>query len=107
MQNGLKSAIEVPLATMKLGDSAWEAMADIARLGNIASASDIEVGARALEVGIWGAYRNVMINLPGIKDNSYKKTIKSEAEAITARAKKYCDDILTVLDKRQSDNAVK
>ena len=107
MQEGLKSAIEVPLATMKLGDSAWEAMADIAKLGNIASASDIEVGARALEVGIWGAYRNVMINMPEIKDNSYKKKIKTEAEAIAARAKKHCDDILTILDNRQSDNAAK
>jgi len=102
MQDGLKSAIEVPLSTMKIGDAAWEAMIGIAKLGNIASASDIEVGARALEVGIWGAYRNVLINLPDIKDNSYKKAIKSEAEAIAARAKKNCDDILTILDNRQS-----
>ncbi len=103
MQDGLKSAIEVPLSTMKLGDGAWEAMIGIAKLGNIASASDIEVGARALEVGIWGACRNVLINLPEIKDNSYKKAIKSEAEAIAARAKINCDDILSIIDNRQKD----
>ncbi len=101
MQDGLKSAIEVPLLTMKLGDAAWEAMIGIAKLGNIASASDIEVGARALEVGIWGAYRNVMINLPDIKDISYKKAIKEEAETIAAKAKTYCEDILTTIDNRQ------
>lgn len=58
---------------MKLGDSAWEMMLEIAKFGNIASKSDVEVGARALEVGIWGAYRNVMINLPGSKMNTSKR----------------------------------
>ncbi len=107
MQKGLKKAIEVQLATMKLGDSAWEAMAGITRHGNPASASDVEVGARALEAGIWGAYRNVLINLPEITDEAFKAAIKAEAGAIAARAKRNCDDILMILDKRQSDGAAK
>ena len=39
---------------MKLGDSAWDMMIEVARHGNINSKSDVQVGARALEVGIWG-----------------------------------------------------
>merc|ERR1719336_2666406 len=58
MQAGLKVAIEVPLTTMRTGDRAWDAMVEMAKTGNIGSKSDLQVGARALEVGIWGAYQN-------------------------------------------------
>lgn len=54
MQLGLRKAVEVPLTTMRLGDGCWETMAEMAKVGNIASKSDLQVGARALEVGIWG-----------------------------------------------------
>ena len=71
MQAGLKKAIEIPLTTMKIGDSAWEAMIEAAKIGNIASKSDIQVGARALELGIWGAWKNVLINMKDIQDTSF------------------------------------
>ncbi len=98
MEQGLKTAIEVPLKTMKLGDSAWEAMQQAAAHGNPACKSDIEVGARALETGIWGAYKNVCINLEGIKDQAYKTRILSEAESIADRAKTQCEEILKIVD---------
>ena len=82
MQAGLKKAIDIPLSTMRIGDEAWDAMTEVARYGNIASKSDVEVGARALETGIWGAYRNVMINMPTIDDEEYKNRITEEAEAM-------------------------
>ena len=100
MQNGLKKAIVVPLSTMKFGDSAWDKMLEIAKYGNIASKSDVEVGARALEVGIWGAYKNVLINLPGIHDEDFKTKISSEAEAIKNRAKEKCEEVLNILCDR-------
>ena len=49
MQLGLKNAIEIPIKTMEAGDGAWDAMCDVAKHGNIASKSDIEVGAKSLE----------------------------------------------------------
>ena len=98
MERGLKTAIEVPLKTMKLGDSAWEAMRKAAAHGNPACKSDIEVGARALETGIWGAYKNVCINMEGLKDRSYKARILSEAETIVSRAKKRCEEILKTVN---------
>lgn len=100
MQEGLKKAIEVPLKTMKLGDVCWDKMEEIAKIGNIASKSDVEVGARALEVGIWGAYKNVMINLPGIKDEAFTAKITAEAEEIKNRARKRSGDILKIIDSR-------
>ncbi len=100
MQQGLKTAIEVPLKAMRIGDDAWEAMRLAARYGNPVCKSDIEVGARALETGIWGAYKNVCINMKGITDEAFKTRILSEAEAIVERARDNCSDILKIVDDR-------
>jgi len=101
MQLGLKKAIEVPLTTMRYGDSVWDTFIEVAKIGNINSSSDVAVGARALEVGIWGAYKNVMINMPQIKDQDYKQKITKEAESISNRAKEKSDEILNILEGRE------
>jgi glutamate formiminotransferase/formiminotetrahydrofolate cyclodeaminase len=100
MQEGLKTAINVPLTTMKYGDAAWDMMIEISKIGNYNSRSDIEVGARALEVGIWGAFKNVEINLDGIKDEKYKTDIHAEAKTIADRAKEKCQECLDIIEKR-------
>jgi glutamate formiminotransferase/formiminotetrahydrofolate cyclodeaminase len=100
MQEGLKKAIEVPISTMKKGDAAWDYMIEIAKYGNPASKSDVEVGARALETGIWGAYKNVLINLPGIKDEEFKKAKIEEVEKILKRAKEKTKEALEILAER-------
>lgn len=101
MQAGLKKAIEIPLTTMKIGDAAWEKMLEAAKCGNIASKSDMQVGARALEVGIWGAYQNVMINMTGIKDEKFVSETTARAEKIKDRATRLCSEILQLLDSRK------
>jgi glutamate formiminotransferase/formiminotetrahydrofolate cyclodeaminase len=100
MEAGLKSAVEVPLAVLRLGDGCWEAMVEMARHGNIASRSDLEVGAKALEAGIWGAYRNVLINLPEIEDEPFRTASAAEAEAAAQRARQRLEDVLAILAGR-------
>lgn len=100
MQAGLKTAIRVPLKTMQLGDEAWDAMCEVARYGNPASKSDVQVGARALETGIWGAYQNVLINMGGIRDEAFKTDILAEAEAMMDRAQEKCAEVLAILGER-------
>lgn len=100
MQEGLKTAIAVPLTTMRLGDSVWSAFFEVARYGNIASKSDTQVGARSLETGIWGAYQNVLINMEGIHDEKYKNEILLEASEIMDRAVENCGKVLDILDDR-------
>ena len=100
MQDGLKTATGVPLKTMQLGDRAWNALCDVARYGNIASKSDIQVGARALETGIWGAYQNVCINAADITDDQFKKEILKEARALVSRSEKKCAEVLEILKNR-------
>ncbi|MCF8107369.1 MAG: glutamate formimidoyltransferase [Desulfohalobiaceae bacterium] len=100
LQAGLKTAVSVPLETMRLGDQAWEALREVARLGNIASKSDIQVGAKALEAGIWGAFQNVRINLEQIKDPDFRTETLDQAWAITRRAEDHCAAILEILEQR-------
>ena len=99
MQAGLKTAIKVPLNTMRLGDQAWEALITTAEHGNPASKSDVQVGARALETGIWGAYQNVLINMVDIEDEEFKTTTLKEAEGMEKRSREMCAQVLSILDK--------
>lgn len=100
MQEGLQRAVTVPLETMRLADGAWDAMAAIAQHGNLAARSDLEVGARALETGIWGAYRNVLVNLEHIEDEAFIRRVTDEAEALHARAVAQRDRVLETVAAR-------
>jgi glutamate formiminotransferase/formiminotetrahydrofolate cyclodeaminase len=100
MQEGLKKAINVPLSVMRISDSCWEWMIQMAKHGNISSKSDLEVGAKSLETGIWGAFKNVEINLPAIEDESYKKEILAEANLILENSGKNFKKVCAELGKR-------
>lgn len=99
MQNGLKTATQVPLGTMRLADRAWDALCLVAQYGNPASRSDTQVGARALETGIWGAYQNVLINLEGIRDADYRRAILDEADGLMNNAREKCGQVLALLER--------
>lgn len=101
LEKGLKTAILVPLTTMRLGDGAWEMLIEVARFGNPASRSDVQVGARALETGIWGAYQNVVINMEGITDEEYRRQTLAEAGALLQRAQQKCQEVLAIVDTRR------
>ena len=103
MQEGLKKAVNVPLSTMRIADGCWNAMMDMAEHGNINSRSDLEVGAKALETGIWGAYRNVLINLGDIRDEDFKRNVLAEAESLAARATEQCRIVLHRLASREEE----
>jgi len=102
IQEGLKTAIRVPLKIMELGDQAWDAMCDVAQYGNIASKSDIQVGARSLEAGIWGACQNVLINLTGIRDQEFRQSTRQKARLLAERASEKCAEVLEILSKRDA-----
>jgi len=100
IQEGMKKAINVPLSVMRISDSCWEWMIQMASHGNIASKSDLEVGAKSLETGIWGAFKNVEINLPTIENKKYKNEILDEANMILENASKNFKKVCATLAKR-------
>lgn len=100
MQEGMKKAIEVPLTVMRISDSCWEHVLELARYGNTASASDLEVGAKCLETGIWGAFKNVKINLPQIEDDVFKEKVLNEAKEIMNRATEMLANVESITAQR-------
>ncbi len=100
MQEALQAAVRVPLEVMRTADGCWEAMAEMAEHGNLASRSDLEVGAAALQAGIWGASRNVAINLPGIEDAGFREATAAEADRLAARADEQKRRVLELLARR-------
>ena len=43
LQEGLKSAVQVPLNVIKTAAKAWDSMVELAKIGNINSKSDLQV----------------------------------------------------------------
>jgi glutamate formiminotransferase/formiminotetrahydrofolate cyclodeaminase len=100
MQAGLQKAVEVPLRTMRIADQCWDPMIALAEHINIAMRSDLEVGARSLETGVWGCCRNVLINLHDIEDNAFCDRTRRDAEALAERAAVKAGEVLEILAGR-------
>jgi glutamate formiminotransferase/formiminotetrahydrofolate cyclodeaminase len=100
MQAGLHQAVAVPLATMRAADRCWDALVELARHGNPASRSDLEVGAKALEAGVWGAGRNVRINLGQIEDLDFRGRTEGECAALEERAAAKLQEVLLACEAR-------
>jgi len=100
IQVAIKNATEVPLHTMKL---CWEVivLADTAaKYGNQNALSDAGVSAITALTGLKSAYFNVLINLPGVKDEVFKKNIREKAENILLQSVELADKIeKSVLEK--------
>lgn len=105
MLEGLKTAIQVPLQGMRTASKAWEFMIGMARIGNIKSMSDLQVGAKCLETGIWGCYQNVLINLGDIADEAFKTEVLAEAETIVSKSKEALEQVLEILKARKEEEA--
>ena len=107
LQAATRRAIESPLQVIRIASRCWESMVQVARVGNPNALSDLQVGARALETGIWGAWRNVEANLPALKD----KQLCAEASELSARSYKEgqeaCAQILEIIASRLAETAAR
>ena len=103
MQDGLESATRVPLHTMELADRAWDPMLEIARVGQYSSRSDIEVGAKALEACLYGAHRNVVINLADIEDEGFRREMEAKADALLERGVEKLAELQAIVEARTGD----
>ncbi len=95
-----KNAIEVPLKVMKTAYENYAVLREMANNGNPASASDVGVGALCTHTAIEGAFLNVKINLPGIKDQDYVKDIMDQAGKISASSVNEKDEILKIVESK-------
>jgi len=99
-EKGILFAISCPKNTMKIGNSAWEALKEIAIHGNINCVSDIQVGAKCIHTGVWGAYQNIQINLSEVEDEKLRTEIAEEAEKDLQIAESCLKEILEIANNR-------
>ncbi|MCB0261144.1 MAG: cyclodeaminase/cyclohydrolase family protein, partial [Calditrichaeota bacterium] len=60
--------------------------AEVAGKGNLNSVSDAGVGAQCALTGVIGGVLNVLINLPQIKDDSFKNEMKTTCAELERQA---------------------
>eukprot|EP00096_Caligus_rogercresseyi_P002153 TRINITY_DN1407_c0_g1_i2.p1 TRINITY_DN1407_c0_g1~~TRINITY_DN1407_c0_g1_i2.p1 ORF type:complete len:171 (+),score=38.38 TRINITY_DN1407_c0_g1_i2:598-1110(+) len=103
MDKGLKKAVGVPFELARLANTCWESANELAKIGNMNCKSDLEVGAKLLEVAVYGASRNVLINLKDIKDEEFKKNMTADIEREVKKSKKECTEVLKILQGRDEE----
>ncbi|NWI17053.1 FTCD cyclodeaminase, partial [Crypturellus soui] len=100
LQQGLKAAVEVPCALAEKASALWPALQELVGHCNLACKSDLQVGAKMLEAGVFGAYCNVMINLKDITDEQFKQVTSQKVSRLLDEAKQNLELVLALLEKR-------
>nr|XP_035138901.2 formimidoyltransferase-cyclodeaminase isoform X3 [Callithrix jacchus] len=101
LQEGLRRAVSVPLTLAETVTSLWPALQELAQCGNLACRSDLQVAAKALEMGVFGAYFNMLINLRDMTDEAFKDQIRHRASSLLQEAKTQAALVLDRLEARQ------
>lgn len=102
MQAGLKKAISVPLEVARSVSKLWDTAKELASIINIGARADLQVGARCLETGVFGAHWNVILNCQGLKDESYRNKVLEEIEEYRLAAIRGCAEVIAILQERVS-----
>jgi len=101
MQEGLKTAIRVPMSLAHKTNSIWEPLLDLAECGNMNCKSDLQVAVRCLETAVQGARYNVLINLEGINDDTFREVTVAEIDKELEMAIRNRDKVLAVVERRK------
>ncbi|XP_040842532.1 formimidoyltransferase-cyclodeaminase [Ochotona curzoniae] len=101
LQEGLRRAVGVPLALAETVASLWPALQELALCGNLACRSDLQVAAKALETGVFGAYFNVLTNLKDITDPAFKDQARQRVSSLLQEARTQAAQVLDQLEARQ------
>ncbi|XP_070652431.1 formimidoyltransferase-cyclodeaminase isoform X1 [Bos indicus] len=101
LQEGLRQAVAVPLALAETVASLWPALRELALCVNLACRSDLQVAAKALETGVFGAYFNVLINLKDVTDDAFKDQVRRRISSLLQDAQTQAALVLDGLEARQ------
>ncbi len=93
MQEALKQSTKVPFSMMEYALQSLEIAEKALGKFNVNAASDLGVAALNLKSAVQGAWLNVLINLPGIKDESFVNEYKTKGNEIIQKALPLADKI--------------
>ncbi|XP_036022929.1 formimidoyltransferase-cyclodeaminase [Onychomys torridus] len=101
LEEGLRQAVSVPLKLAETVSQLWPVLKELALCGNLACLSDLQVAAKALETGVFGAYFNVLINLKDMTDDAFKQKIRHRISSLLQEAKTQAALVLDSLEARK------
>lgn len=101
LQEGLRQAVAVPLSLAETVSRLWPVLQELALCGNLACLSDLQMAAKALETGVFGAYFNVLINLKDMTDDAFKEQTRHRISNLLQEAKTQAALVLDSLEARQ------
>ena len=97
--DGTLEATKVPLSVMQMGMETMKLADRLYGHFNKNCASDLGVGVINLLTGIRGAWRNVKINLPGVKDEAFAAEAEAEGRKILAEAEEIADRLYKAIEE--------
>ena len=100
LEKAAKFATQVPFDSLKLTKKLMKLADKVADKGNPNAISDAAVAAILAESAAEGAYLNVKINLPSVKDQEFVENIKSKSENILDEIKKSKKEIVKKVEKK-------
>ena len=80
IQEAVLGAINIPHSTLNLCPEILKLAEYVLKNGNQNALSDAAVAVKQSQAGAWGAYYNVLINLPSLDDLKKRKEIKKAAK---------------------------
>jgi glutamate formiminotransferase/formiminotetrahydrofolate cyclodeaminase len=99
IEKATKEATMVPLGVLRRTEEAAGLARRVAEKGNKNSASDAGVAALAARTAAVGAYLNVVINLPGIEDEGFRKEVSAEAAKLRETVVKHTEKTVRLVEK--------
>ncbi|MCK5458630.1 MAG: glutamate formimidoyltransferase, partial [Thermoplasmatales archaeon] len=99
IQEGYKTAAQVPLKTAQTCTKILDIAKVLAEKGNQNSITDAAVSALMAKAGVESAILNVRINLGSIKDEAFVGKISNELSELEKSTKRKTEDILKIVEK--------
>lgn len=99
IQDAIVLATRVPLRTMEISLEALKVAKSLIGKSNPNCSSDIGVGALNLKSALMGAWLNVKINLPGIKDEALRNELFEKGQSMLEEGNKIADKCYEIVEE--------
>lgn len=94
IQEGMLGCTESPYHMMELCEEGMNLAAKLSKSFNTNAASDLAVGIRALLLGAEGAWMNVRINTPSLKNREIAESYEQKSAAIMEKIEKEAKELV-------------
>ena len=99
IQDATVLVTRVPLRTMEISLDALKVAESLIGKSNPNCSSDIGVGALNLKSALMGAWLNVKINLPGIKDEALRNELFEKGQSMLEEGNKIADKCYEIVEE--------